>query len=653
MNYINNFLFSVIFSGFIIGFISCTDEAISPEPPDEEEIPVDPNIPQEIRDGFSISFNMSLEQFGGNEAATRVTNTDLMEIDNFVDLEKVRILFFVCAKENGQETVADTTHSVGRYVKTDLPYMTGEHDYFLFESKSRWVSKLSDEETTSANWQVTAPVFTYGNNDEYRWDDIRYALTHFPFKVVVLANRPDVVNFGNFDDKFGGDISFPTGRGPNWGPSQTWVPVERRTKTGDSSIDWNNQPTINDLHHCQWDVVYSSKNSGDKNTYAGLGVYSFIMKNPTPEKHGPVPQPDPYDLTDPIHQTNMMGALSNWTIKEADGITWYHLPNKEQQGIPMYGCQVFDPISDWSEGTPYNISDRHMSQSGSYIRKNIFLLRSLAKVELKIPKIMKKNGEEVEIELREPTLCYSNVMARCEPLDVATPTERLWHEENWNNDLYCEWKNIFDYGPIIREATPTVSNPVDFIQSRMAWFYGAWKDWWHFNSNRSDGLNPTSDYFNYNAEYPRIYNPVIQRNANGRIDRCLIEDEDYLYFVVYTGERNINDPTTFGTSESFNAAKAEFAYFKFTIDGTTYCLPLTDYSTNSSIKNYYTSTTSIGNYRSPMATGNKSDWNWPLLRNHVYTFTVKSLGDFSDTGDGLNVQVVSSEKRYAPDIWFN
>lgn len=656
----------VLFGNFMLS--ACVDDNVSPEPPEPPASVVDPNLPEEIRNGYSISFNIDLNQFGGDRY-TRTDNADLMEVDNYVDLEKLRILFFVCASDQsvpGQnKSVADTTRVKGRK-NQELPYFTGENDHFLFESKSRWVSQLMDDESTSAKWQVTTPVFTYGNNDDYRWEDIRYALENYPFKIVVLANRPDLVDFGDFDNKFGKSVPFYTGRGPYWGPSDTWIPYERRhlgdnTDQIDVGVNFDDKPTINDLHHCQWDVVYASKNSGDKDTFKGEGIYSFIMKNPKPKDfvsvNGKNYVPQPGDKVDfDVNQTNMMGALSNWTTKIGD-ITWYYLPDKVNQAIPMYGVQVFDPIQHWAPGSPYNVSDGHLSASGAYFRKNINLLRSLVKVELKIPKRMKVKGVEQDIEIKEPTLCYSNVMARCEPLDVATPPERLWNEENWTLDRYCEWKDIYDYGPIINQSNPAVTTPVDYMHQRMAWFYGAWKDWWHFNSQDHDyGLSPASNYFNnYDREYPRIYNPVIQRNANGRIDNCEVsrEEDDYYYYVIYTGERNINDPSKFGTDEAFKAINSEFMYFQFTILNNTYYIPLADYNKNDLAKNYYTSSTLIKNYKEPMATGEQKNWNWPLLRNHVYTFTIRNIGDLTETGDFFNVEAVSSEQRTAPTFWFN
>lgn len=663
----------------LVAMFSCTDDGVMPEAPETqpEDTWVDPNIPDEIKNGYSITFNMSLDPYGG--PGTRTTNTDLLNIDNFIDLEKVRILFFVCANEgNGTKAEADTTHvtyySPNRN-QEKKPFFTGKNDHFLFESKSRWVSQLQDDESTTAQWQVTAPVFTYGNNDEYRWEDIRYTLENYPFKVVILANRPDVVNFGDFDGKFGEEVVYPTGRGPIWGPEDTWIPVERRKEEEKDDPKWNSQPTINDLHHCQWDAVYASKNSGDKsstsNPYGGSGVYSFIMLNPKENEakdNGKIKQPS--NEKDEIEFTNRMGALSTWTYKP-DGKTNYYFHPNYSQGIPMYGVQVFDPIPDWKEGSPYNVSAKHTGQSGELIRKNIYLLRSLVKIELIIPRQMEdKNGKMKDITVSSASLRFSNVMARCEPLDVATPMERIWHNEHESNNDPCEWFNIQEYGPIINKKVEDDTNGQGsalVLQDRMAWFYGAWRDWWHFNMGKSGvtGLEDVGSFDRYSTKpYPRIFNPVIQRNDDANIAECLVDNDDSYHYVIYTGERNINDPTQFGQTDSYKVYNAKSVYFMFKANDVDYIVPLCNYATGSLASTFKfdpnldstgtaTQEGSTKKFWDQMGKStNPDDWNYAFLRNHVYTFTIRSFGDYNDRG-GIDVKVVSTEKREAPGLWFN
>lgn len=660
---------------------SCKDDEILPDEPIVETNYSDPTIPEDMKEGFTLTFNMRLDPIGSvNGIGTRTTSEDIYDIDNYIDLEKVRILFFICAKRTTgfdtsglpTEVITEEGKISGNPGDADKNYYIGDQDYFLFESKSRWVSQLSGAESSSANWQVTAPVFTYGNNELYDWDKIREALQTYPFKVVILVNRPDNVDFGNFDNKFGDQIvHFTTDRGPNWGPEDSWI------------VKKENAPIINDLHHCQWDAVYASKNNGDKNTYSGAGVYTMIMKNPDTDKiQGQLTAPsDNPNVYDPISDTNLMGALSYWTTKKknpdgsgniketAPGRTgndanFYFHPDKVKQGIPMYGVQIFNPITNWTKGTPFNLSYGASGQDAAYERKNIHLLRSLVKLELKVPKTVtiEENGvsKDKEIKVINPHLQFSNVMARCEPLDVATPPEILWKSE-----ADCEWENIYAYGPIINGK---VAGPnLEYFQERTAWFYGAWKGWWDYNKDFDNGLKngSRSTLFDKNGRvtgkpYPRIFNPVIQRNQDAMLDDCLVEDDAYWYYVVYTGERNINDSSYFGTDTAYDYDNSMISFFFFQIEGDDsslfYKVALTDYEHNSYIKNtnYYEKTgIYLDKYKKVMAPdGTKENWNWPLLRNHCYTFIVNSFGNFSDPG-GLDVTVVSTEKRTAPDFFFN
>ncbi|MCH5242478.1 MAG: hypothetical protein J1F67_08650 [Muribaculaceae bacterium] len=703
MKSLKKYIYLLLSGAFFFLSSSCVDDVLDPSEIDGR----DPTVPKELAEGFSISFNVSLnamgnESFSLSDGITK--NTYLRELENFVDLEKLRILFFTCKEsEDG----------------------SGKNDFFLFESKSRWVSVLTDIETTQANWQVTAPVFTYGNNDDYDWEAIRWALENHPFKIVILANRPDDVDFGNFDSKFDGEITFKTDRGPNWGPEQTyiynavnsdgvnWRDWQRRNKPEFNYYQQNEdyfrkKPTINSLHHCQWDPIYTSKNNGKH-------VYDFIIEKPwADEKFDYVNNKlkDGQFLTkqEGVGTYNLMGALSYWTKKKVesinngkityvqdpetkkDGNFYFHPgPDQPTKGIPMYGCQVFDKLTDWKAGTPYNVSLKLSGQSDQYERKNIHLLRSVVKIEFKIPRRMtKEDGTFVDLEVTLPKIHYTNVMARCEPLDVATPTEQLWKSDDQSlmNDYLnrCELENIMDYGPIIREnfnnenevkgtTAEGLKPAAEYYYGLVEWFYGAWKDWWHFNDPAYNNLNgPESPgayqgtYFGYSPKnyegktpdypYPRIFNPVIQRNGDALIEDCQIKDDpDFYYYVIYTGEKNINDPSTVN---KFSLSTGELVYFSFTIkeSGKTYSsepkyyIPLTDYSSNTILNNnYFTGTTSMTTYKGNMPGGGRNNWNWALLRNHVYTVTVTSFKDFMDLG-AINSQIVSSENRYAPAYEF-
>lgn len=653
----------------------------------EMEKPEISDLPEGMSEGFTISFRMTLEPMGGDDVsltrATSSSNDVMREIESYIDLEKVRILFFACLdnddqiKENGK-----------------VKYETGKHDVFLFESKSRWVSKLTGSKY--ADWQVTAPVYTYGNNDEYNWELIREILTTCDFKVALLVNRPNEVNFGDFDGKFGKDIVFYTDRGPAWGPDYSVARITDENGKGNlrelydyakshnfrgfNDTEWNNLltrfkgegfevPTINGLHHCQWDPIYSSKN----NT---TNIYDFIMGNPQQSLSVP----------SGVGDFNMMGALSFWTQKKYDAngkvitdptnkdkdATFFFLPDR-QHPIPMYGVQRFPAIPNvWRPGTPFNISDYMEGVAGSddFENATISLLRSLVRIDFIVPTSVAK-------EITNVRLRYANVMARCEPLDVATPTNLIWADEHGTYDnRECEWWNIYDAGPIINSEFTGTGGRVEFLK-RMAWYYGAWKDWWDFKgknspwtSTQKGGESSWDDSYltirGKGKPHPRIFNPVIQRNQEGQLVDCEIYDPGNHHFVVYCGERNINDPTKF---ETLTFGASEFAYIYFEVKNgnntTPYCFPLTDYSNsnhviygindvdNSSDKQLWLSSRGdLSKYRSRMGgASNYYDWNYPLLRNHNYIFQVDAIGN--NESDGLNSLVISSERRTAPTIEYH
>lgn len=646
----NKYISTLISFCFLFFTQACVDDSYIPLP-EEEDKPDYSDVPEDMLEGFTLSFKISLDGMEGNSDKffsragedEIITNEYLRDIENFVDLEKLRILFFTCLDNSDQKLIDGKT------------YETGKHDIFLFESKSRWVSILTDAESTSSSWQVTAPIYTYGNNDEYDWTYIREALTQRPFKIVILANRPDQVRYSDFDGTYGQDEFYFGNRGPYWSVAESNRGRQDFYKA--KEFDFTNLDgkmtlqgtSINGLHHCQWDPVYANKN-------LNYNYYDFILGNPSQTKED-----------DGV--SNWMGAVSYWTKwrRNEDDSDWIRNPNDKNnttgldrpynfyyhpdrsQGIPMYGVQKFDAIDNWRPGTPINVSERQVGQSGTYMeRKDIYLLRSLARIDLVIPK-------NLVDEVIEPCLMYSNVFGRCEPLDVATPTNILWDD---NHDD-CEWHRLAAYGPVINGDLGQKANKNKFLE-RMAWYYGAWQDWgWDFNGE----LEPGDDKFSAVSKknYPRIFNTCIQRNGTARIEDVIVDDPEYFHYVVYCGERNINDPSNFG---KLDLPGSEHCYFKFNARKTdskgvvregSYCIAITNYdqNVNSIVKNILGTKTDLGDYRTTMGgSTNPGDWNWPIMRNHVYTFRVTSIFGNTDT-DGINVRVVSSENRSTPTIEFN
>lgn len=594
----------------------------------------DIEVPDYLKNGYSLSLKVTLDRMGGTRAATA---TELEEIENYINPEKFRVLFF------------------------------DHEDKLLFESKSRWVKMLTPT-SKNAEWLVSVPLFTYGNdvyndakNKEWPWERIKEALTTNSFKIAILANRHDYDWYPGFSNTgLGNEEGWMDNTGPHW------TPDDFRKKT------------IFDLHHCQYDAVYHGKSAANNGS---SDFYDFIAKDYYKKEDGT--SANTYADYRP-----QLGATSSWAEwdhkvpctwldKKYNGTNyndknWVTKNGQERRPvrrfrhpsqshpIPMYGVQKFNRIEGWSKGTPFNLSEffvdddyKYPSNKTKYVYKNISLLRSVVKIELKIPKDETKNGKDKPYVVG---LYYSNLYARCEPMDVWTPTDELWDSQhpggfNFTNNSKCkDMQALLNYGPVAtgpKLASGTGKLP---YQRKLSWFYGAWLDknpatdkpWWGFEPFDMTKFVPATD----NTPYPRIFNSYIQRN-NAMVcdDNVLVDDPNYWYYVVYLGERNINDPSELGNMGNSESGKPTLMYWMFEWGGKLYGLPITDYSNiNNPVYNYKIcddikyNTTNVndanymvlsgvpemtGAYAAAMMTENDPDNRpWPLIRNHVYTLTL-------------------------------
>lgn len=694
---------SILLSSLALLLLSaCVDDLSLQEP--EDNLPDLSDVPKEITDGYSVTFQVGLEGMAGENmglgtrgAISSLTGQDLYAIQNFVDLEKLRILFFTCLDDT------DYIDPWGNpYVEGNGPkYHNGKHDLFLFESKSRWVSILSTAESSTASWQVTTPIFNLDDqNDDYNWTRIREILIKRPFKIVILANRPEQIRYSDFDGSYGTSSFYFGNKGPYWAKQESDLTIELfdiaeskgfnnveadfqtylNSLVGENAVKKGYYANINDLHHCQWDPVYTNKNNYTSNN-VDYHYYDFIIKNYT---HGAIDAAD-NDVNTWIRngRRNAMGAISAWTKRMThaewkalypgdttfDGaeyshsdypgfitntndknkpLNFYFFPDQDQ-GIPMYGVQQYEALQQWKEGTPLNLSVRRQGDNSSSTRNNISLLRSLARIDLIISKSVGT--------IKDPMFMYSNVFGRCEPMDVATPTDQLWNNKDHGQNQDCEWFDIYNYGPLMTATGTAAVTSEDAFLSRNAWFYGAWKHaGWDFNKKS----NVKDEYFtNFGKPSPRIFNPCIQRNGYASLDLVQIEDDNNYHYVVYTGERNVNDPSNFS---DLRALKAELAYFRFTVvrpnnTQSIYCFAINAYDPNSTIfKDYRGSQEKLDGYKETMGTStatgkNYIEWNYPIMRNHMYSFNVLGIDNKTDTS-GLDIRVVDSENRETPLIEF-
>ena len=617
-----------------------------------------------VVEGNAIKFSITLDPMGGDDGYYN-PNKDL---ENYIDPDKVRVLFFT------------------------------EDDKFLFESKSRWIKKSSSAENTGFyKWEVLVPFFTHGNDQvneyDWPWEDIREYMTTKPFKIAILANRPDrewnlgIMTKAASDAAGAGQTKFePTdtlvqygwfgNHGPYWTKANTYK-MDGSTPEADIR-------DVFDLHHCQYDPIYDGKNWDNE-------AYGRELE----EKPGVILQGQYigfYDHIAEMHgQQPWMGATSSWinwgtndNIRTGwDGepaeigsanynSNWNGVRNAaeltKEHPIPMYGIQLYAPLTSWEEGTTFNLgrdeSDYKYDGELEICKKReqdvdgwkdraVSLLRSVVKLELILPS---------NIDPEYVAICYTNIYARCEPADTWTPTEDIWDEDHYDD---CEWKYIQNYGPMAYNGAPVNSDgksnyrDIYTYQKRLSWLYGVWKEkGWKFisknkgkpvqapNGDKDFGLEDVVNEDGSNGalnaptpggelKYPRVFNSCIQRNNNVHVPKYMRhqDTEGNYHYIVYMGERNVNDPTNLSRMGNRGSGNPTVIYWQLaTKSGTLYSFNLNDSPTV--LENPLSYMTGPNNKRFPAAPGSSmvnqietkvmdgDIKNWPLVRNHVYRIWV-------------------------------
>lgn len=482
----------------------------------DDEIAMTDETEEEYDGGDMINIIVTLDNMGGS-IASRTTPSELTYLENYVDPQKLRVLFF------------------------------DSNDKFLFESMSRWVKRL-DPTSANSTWSVSVPLYSYGNDKgdyDWEWDKIRKELTSKQFKVAILANRPAYQYYPDLNDAVFGDYWYDNS-GPNWTRRNSVV-----YEGNDGAVK-----DVFDLHHCQFDPIYFNK-SYDKGTDGsdrGGKAYDFIMGDWTPG-------------TETSEGIPKMGATSSWldfsnNDKVKDPRGWgmrkSRLPSEEEP-IPMYGIQLFEPLKTWKKGTTIELN-----REGD---KAVSLLRSVVKVDLLVPTgFGGENGYDVVV-------FYGNWFTRCEPMDVWTPTDQIWVSKHgstapgaWARGD-CEWMNIWNYGTI---ANNNQINGVNSYKQRLSWIYGAWRaeKGWSFGNaidnyfdseNRRSLVNGEARY-NPTYPFPKIFNPCVQRITTVYVDKTYSEG-GYDHFVIYTGERNVNDPSSLVNPSSSGSGNSPVLYW--------------------------------------------------------------------------------------------
>lgn len=603
-------------------------------------------IPEYIKEGYSLNVVVTLDKMGG-DLSTRAENEETRENpmeywENYIDPEKFRVLVF------------------------------NDKDQLLFESKSRWVKQFDAEN----RWLVSVPVFTYGDDlyehediKEWPWEEIRDALTKSSFKIAILANRPEMEWYpGKLKSTDPDAEGWIDNTGPHWTPSDYL------------------KKDVFDLHHCQYDPIYHGKSSS-------AGYYDFIMGNWwEDEKKTPTWSTDTVKANGGIKPE--MGATSSWvewgTITDSHGWGKRHtiLPSQTHP-IPMYGIQRFDHIDPkvWQKGTPFNLSTDIPGDNlnGEYEKRSISLLRSVVKLELLIPVngVSKKPGFV--------GLCYSNIYARCEPLNVWDPTDEVWKRQhngklNLDKNVPCaDMSSLLRYGPIAKSFT---GNAKTAYQNRISWLYGIWYKYKKWGEKQIVKVPVVPE--GANTPYPEIMNSCIQRNTviicddNGDLSynypspnnnktnhSYRYSNDGYYHYVAYVGERNLNDPSDLGNMGDPGGGKPTVIYWIFNIGTTKYGLPITNYDNpNNPIYSHTYTDTFVENTTDPKAVESVSAINspymkdimvlenedgrntdnlpWPLIRNHVYRLTLDKKPTRS-TGDAEGF-IIKSEDLHSKSL---
>ena len=307
--------------------------------------------------------------------------------------------------------------------------------------------------------------------------------------------------------------------------------------------------------------------------------------------------------------------------------------------IPMYGVQKFKALDGWwDEGASFDLTTGGQDTNGNkYEAKTIALLRAVAKIEVIIPKSL---GVPKHVYLHS-----LNASVRCEPMDVATPTNELWKDHNTG----CEWKLVQVHGTFIKDEKYTT----DDYKTKLAWYYGNWLEWgWNFNN-----LKWKPDYEKDGA-FPRVFNPYISRaDCAAFIDVTDYYNDQYYHYLFYMGENTIDASSNYNGNggscmvphielrfdERYAATSKVAANTDLNLmDTDCYHIYFVENGIASGARNADgTSKIANGKYESQYET--KTEYlkeHWPIMRNHIYRFTLVDNG-----ANNMNGIVVDAQNR--------
>lgn len=324
---------------------------------------------------------------------------------------------------------------------------------------------------------------------------------------------------------------------------------------------------------------------------------------------------------------------------DRDGI----MPDKNNP-IPMYGIQDFDPIGEyWTPGELFNLSAFNgLHPERKYNYKWISLLRSVAKVELKIAKAPFNEKKPQYVYMRS-----MNQTARLNPIDVLTPTDQIWYGDAEHNiaGIEQETYNIQAYGPMFQGRNAPITDTVETFWKRLAWFHGIWT---HPIVGISDPKDATQKWGWNNKfkteeidkaiPFPRVFNPHINRSdyTHFHYDG---QDGTYWYYTLYMPEKHMTD----SNKASDLTQKPKCLHIEMRWEGVNDDSGLDD---NASYRIYFADTKMGG---TPSGFYDRDDYEnvtntegrpydgayeydlanlktfYPIVRNHVYEVTVEGI----------------------------
>ena len=350
---------------------------------------------------------------------------------------------------------------------------------------------------------------------------------------------------------------------------------------------------------------------------------------------------DEIKITGDAEYLFIYSPTGNAIIYEIEYISSYYLHNIDNRGvlpqelnIPMYGIQEFPALRGyWAKGTTFDLYNYNNLEELSDNFKKIYLLRSVAKVELKIPRSL--NPQHVYLRSQ-------NRKARCEPVDVYSPTETIWEKSlptyTDHADICEDWKNIMKHPPFYNSNAQTSDKDGQWnrYRSKLAWYFGNWAvdgKVGPVNGGVNERVTPDPT-----TNYPHVMNAMIERTDFTEFFESGSTNQYYRY-ILYVPDKYIDDLSTVKKTSNTELSTPKVCHIEFRNSDD----PYTNIDDNNCYRIYFTEGGFAGTkYPTFEKIGDSGDiddnWeysyeqnndilqkHWPIIRNHIYSFTVSDI----------------------------